>query len=124
MTNIVRLRSDIDRLGDRRARDAYRERAFYASHSIAQWHVEALALSMVRRFVPEKISVQLAGHKTRSVFDRYNVVSEGDLRLAAERLERLTGTKKGQLAENARDLRPEGSAKTCGFVRFGGAARI
>jgi hypothetical protein len=38
--------------------------------------------------------MKISGHRTRSVFDRYNISSEEDLRAAADRLDRYIQQKK------------------------------
>ena len=69
--------------------------------------------NMVRGGVPERVAMQLTGHKTRSVFERHNIGSGGGLRTAAEQLRGLTGRGTERDNRGTRGIHAQPKARDC-----------
>jgi integrase len=51
--------------------------------------------NLVRAGVPQSVAQAISGHKTRAVFERYNIVDERDLRDAGRKLETYLNSQNG-----------------------------
>jgi hypothetical protein len=62
---------------------------------------------MIRAGIPEKQAMRISGHKSRSIFDRYDITDERDIKIAGQKLARYLEQKTEIGAEEPGGVKPE-----------------